>query len=701
MKTTLCPNPDSLAALLEGGEEAELADHLETCEICQGTLAKLAADESSWTDVARYLPLVGDNLPETLDSCPPALERGMVLLKDELPLFLQKAKAADSEEFSLSFLSAPDRPGLLGYLGDYEMLEVIGRGGMGLVLKAFDPPLKRLVAIKVMALASLIGSATARRRFTREAQAAAAVCHENIVPVYGVYETDEFPYLVMQYVAGESLEARLGRTGSLPLLEIVQFALQTAMGLAAAHAHGLIHRDIKPANLLLENGGRVKITDFGLARMIDDVQLTQDGVVPGTPEYMAPEQARGEPVDSRADLFSLGSVLYAMATGGSPFRGNSTVAILRQVSDQAPAPIRTLNPNMPAWLDALVARLLAKDPAVRFQSAAEVADMLTAYLAHLEQPETVAIPDMPKVAKTARRKRFRFLINWLPGFFILVATGLGGAAGFAGCGGPDANLGKEASEFHHDFRGQTLPKESFKPHNRTLEWINGVRGKPFQLTPEGLLIKVPKTSPIGPKWGVGFQTTFGLKGDLDAILTFENFHVESPSPGSGFGLAFQLRGIATDRQNVQMSRVMAAGSQGVRWIWWHGSATEEVLFPCTETEGRLRFKRTASTLHLMWAPGIQGDNYQTIKEIKGWDFDVETVLFHVYTGGAASELEARLLDLRIRGNRAIAPILNPRKGGVAAALLVGMITTLALGVGMWLFARRRRRNVSVQEPRQK
>ena len=206
-------------------------------------------------------------------------------------------------------------------------------------------------------------------------------------------KSDGLPYLVMQYVPGESLQARLDRTGPLELMEMVRIGLQTASGLAAAHAQGLIHRDIKPANLLLENGlPRVKITDFGLARMTDDVGLTQDGVVAGTPEYMAPEQARGEPVDHRADLFSLGSVLYAMCTGRPPFRGTSAVAVLRQVSDEQPPPVRSLNPDVPAWLESLIDRLMAKDPAERFQSAAEVAGLLEGYLAHLRQPATVPAP---------------------------------------------------------------------------------------------------------------------------------------------------------------------------------------------------------------------------------------------------------------------------------------------------------------------
>src|SRR5262249_31836428 len=253
-----------------------------------------------------------------------------------------------------------------GRLGDYEVQEVIGQGGMGVVLKAFEPALQRLVAIKVMA-AAVAGSAVARRRFTREAQAAAAVCHDNIVTVHGVHEVDGLPYLVMNYIAGESLQDRLDRSGPLEVVEIVRIGLQTASGLAAAHGQGLIHRDIKPANLLLEGEpvalapgtGRVKITDFGLAHMVDDARLTQAGLVAGAPASRAPERARGEPVAHRAALSSLASVLSALCTGSPPYRGETPLAVLRQVIDQIPPPVRALNPDIPAWLEGLVARLLA------------------------------------------------------------------------------------------------------------------------------------------------------------------------------------------------------------------------------------------------------------------------------------------------------------------------------------------------------
>lgn len=296
------------------------------------------------------------------------------------------------ESEPLAFLVPSDKPGILGRLSHYQVLEVIGRGGMGIVLRAFDDKLHRVVAIKVMA-AQLATNATARRRFAREAQAAAAVIHDHIVTIHAVEEAEPLPYLVMHYVAGLSLQQRLDREGPLELHEILRIGMQTASGLAAAHAQGLIHRDIKPANILLENGvERVKITDFGLARAVADASQTQSGVVTGTPQYMSPEQARGEAVDQRTDLFSLGSVLYAMCTGLAPFRGSNSMSVLKRVCDEAPTPIREANPEIPDWLVAIIGKLHAKDPAERYQSAAGVAESLRDHLAHLQHPSVVG-PD--------------------------------------------------------------------------------------------------------------------------------------------------------------------------------------------------------------------------------------------------------------------------------------------------------------------
>ncbi len=230
-------------------------------------------------------------------------------------------------------------------------------------MKAFDPALSRNVAIKVLS-ASLATCGAARRRFLREARAAAAVAHEHVVAVHAVVETAGLPFLVMEYVPGRSLQDRLDKQGPLgSLAEILRIGMQTAAGLAAAHAQGLVHRDVKPANILLENGvERVRLTDFGLARAAADAGVTQSGVVAGTPHYMAPEQARAEATDHRADLFSLGSTLYAMCTGHPPFRADSAVAVLRRVSDDTPRPIREINAEIPDWLEAIIAKLHAKSP---------------------------------------------------------------------------------------------------------------------------------------------------------------------------------------------------------------------------------------------------------------------------------------------------------------------------------------------------
>jgi hypothetical protein len=323
----------------------------------------------------------------------------------------------------LDFLEPSDKQGSIGRLGHYEVQEVIGRGGMGVVLRAFDERLHRVVAIKVMA-AELATSAAARRRFTREARAAAAITHDHVVTIHAVEEGPGLPYLVMQYVAGVSLQDRLDRTGPLPLAEVLRIGMQVVGGLAAAHAQGLVHRDVKPANILLENGvERVKLTDFGLARAADDASLTQSGAVAGTPSFMSPEQAEGKPVDHRSDLFSLGGVLYAMCTGRPPFRAGSSMGVLKRVCEDTPTPIREINPEVPDWLVAVVEKLHAKDPADRFPSAAEVAGLLGQLLAHVQHPSAVPPPAIanppdrpPAPAPPAGRRR------WAGAAVVLAAT---------------------------------------------------------------------------------------------------------------------------------------------------------------------------------------------------------------------------------------------------------------------------------------
>ncbi len=363
---------------------ADLARHVETCADCRRKLESLAAEAPWWSDVRQFLR------PETSEESP----TGEVGAGE--PGFGGAAADAGgppSRTPPLPFLATSDDPTQLGRLGPYEIVELIGSGGMGVVLKGFDRALNRCVAVKVLA-PQLASSAAARRRFQREARAAAAIVHEHVVPIHAVDSSEGLPFLVMPFVRGKSLQERIDHTGPLELEEILRIGMQAASGLAAAHAQGLVHRDVKPANILLDNGvERVMITDFGLARAADDASLTQSGVVAGTPQYMAPEQAKGEPVDHRADLFSLGSVMYAMCTGHSPFRAETTMGVLRRICEDAPRPVPDVNPLVPAWLAEIIEKLLEKDPGKRFQSAAELADLLGRHLAHLQHPSAVPMPD--------------------------------------------------------------------------------------------------------------------------------------------------------------------------------------------------------------------------------------------------------------------------------------------------------------------
>lgn len=282
----------------------------------------------------------------------------------------------------LKLLQPSQQSGSLGRLGHYEVQAVIGRGGCGIVLRGYDAKLHRTVAVKMIA-PELAATSPARQRFLREARAAAAVTHQNVVHIYSV-EAEPFPYLVMEYVSGDSLQQRLDESGPFTVEEISHWGLQIAQGLAASHAQGVVHRDMKPANILLDSmTNQVKITDFGLARTADDACLTRSGVIAGTPLYMSPEQAQGLTVDHRTDLFSLGSVLYALCSGRPPFRAGSTMAILRRVVEDEPRPLQELIPELPSWLIALIGRLHAKDPNARFPSATEV---VRTWEAALRQP---------------------------------------------------------------------------------------------------------------------------------------------------------------------------------------------------------------------------------------------------------------------------------------------------------------------------
>ena len=373
---------------LSDDEQTAFELHLDDCHDCRRRLETAAAADDAWSAVRDSL-----RDPPMLPSPSGRGGEGEDEPDDDSALdYVANEEASSGPATIVKLLAPTDDDRMIGRWGTYEVVGVVGTGGMGVVLKAFDAALNRYVAIKILA-PHLGTSGAAIKRFAREAKAAAAVVHDNVIEIYGVSEAAGLPYLVMPYVRGPSLQRRLNDEGPLAVVEILRVAMQAAAGLAAAHAQGLVHRDVKPANILLADGiERVKLTDFGLARAADDASLTKTGVIAGTPQYMSPEQARGEPVDPRSDLFSLGSVLYAMCTGRPPFRAETSYGVLRRITDEEPRPIREINPDIPDWLCGIVARLMAKRPDDRFQSAHEVAALLEQCLAHVQQPTVVPLP---------------------------------------------------------------------------------------------------------------------------------------------------------------------------------------------------------------------------------------------------------------------------------------------------------------------
>jgi serine/threonine protein kinase len=271
----------------------------------------------------------------------------------------------------------PAVAGEVGTLGPYRVLKKLGKGGMGAVYLALDSRLERQLALKVM-LPEFAADLDAKGRFLREARAAAKITHDNVVIVHEADERDGVPYIAMQFLQGYPLDQYLKTKGPPPLPHVIRIGRETALGLAAAHALGMVHRDIKPANLWLEApNGRVKVLDFGLAKPVGcESELTRSGTMVGTPAYMSPEQARGLKVDHRTDLYSLGAVLYRLCTGTTPFAGEHVMAVLAAVLTDEPTPVRELNPGVPESLARLIHQLLAKKPEQRPQTADEVAKLL-------------------------------------------------------------------------------------------------------------------------------------------------------------------------------------------------------------------------------------------------------------------------------------------------------------------------------------
>jgi WD40 repeat protein/serine/threonine protein kinase len=380
MITFPCPGCGKLFKVKEdaAGKVGKCSQCGQSCQVPAATLAVLPPPNAAPHDpcATQMEPPPADSAPtQALDESGEAVQRRRVF-----DTFAEGDTTAlpGSHGVSLDFLSPAQAEDELGRLGPYRVLRVLGKGGMGVVFHAEDVALRRAVALKAMLPAAAAGTPAARERFLLEARSAAAIEHDHIVTIYQVGEDRGVPFLAMQFLKGQSLEQRLEKEPKLPLAEAVRIGREVALGLAVAHTHGLIHRDIKPANIWLEEGtGRVKILDFGLARAVaEHTHLTQTGMILGTPAYMSPEQAAGEPVDGRADLFSLGCVLYRMVAGVPPFQGSSVISVLRAVALTEPRALRELDPKVPAAVSELVSRLLAKNPTARPPSAQAVVELI-------------------------------------------------------------------------------------------------------------------------------------------------------------------------------------------------------------------------------------------------------------------------------------------------------------------------------------
>jgi eukaryotic-like serine/threonine-protein kinase len=348
-------------------------------------------------------------------------------------------------------------------LGKYQIRRTLGKGAMGIVYEGFDPVIERTVAIKTILPSQLSGGefAEVMARFKREAQAAGRLNHQGIVAIYDYGEelasdvseddatmmasptpaqaSERVAYIAMEFVKGHELRDLFAKGERLPLSEVARIIGEVLDALDHAHARGVVHRDIKPANLIVLDNGRVKIADFGIARL-EASELTQTGSVLGTPSYMSPEQFMGQPVDGRSDLFSCGVVLYQLLTGEKPFTGESTTTIMYKVLREEPVPPSQLNMSLAAGLDAVVKKALAKNPNERFQSGGEFAQALRNAIAgevpvpqapqpQMAQPQTAAVPMDPTVATAIAaapaEKRPRSAGLWAAVAAMVVAVGAG------------------------------------------------------------------------------------------------------------------------------------------------------------------------------------------------------------------------------------------------------------------------------------
>ena len=445
-----CPPKRDLEQLLQGNlsqwTSLGLRQHVESCVYCQRALAKLRLKSSPDDSIDLPSELTNtesSSVTRNTDSMPKLeLETDNLFLgskgqattayNSDGTLVPEFKISPEGTKVSLSFLSSPQGPDELGRLGSYKIIKLLGAGGMGLVFEAEDTLLRRQVALKVMKPEIAI-KADHRQRFLQEARSGAAIPHDNIATVFQVGIENNVPYLAMQFLQGESLGSKLHRDGKIPVDESLRIIREVALGIAAAHETNLIHRDIKPDNIWLESDGqgrpwkRVKILDFGLATAISGTEedSNESGMIMGTPHYMAPEQARGLPLDSRCDLFSMGCVLYQMISGELAFKGDNALKIMNALALHEPKPLNLIDKTVPTKVAELVHNLMIKKASERIASANDLIkiiddiDKVDTQSVNLNGSGLFALPTPNLPGQGYQATLTPWYLNWKTGLFAL------------------------------------------------------------------------------------------------------------------------------------------------------------------------------------------------------------------------------------------------------------------------------------------
>ena len=538
-----------LAGETSDAESAELERHLDSCQLCRDRIERSAADPESWNRASQYLNTKAD---------PPAITLAIESLLDGPMSFFLTDEQSDQvslktiEDYLSRWLAPAGPDGKLGRLGEYEITDIIGLGGMGLVLKANDETLDRSVAIKT--LSHLVAdSSKARRDFHREATLAASLRHPNLIQVHSVNTWQGVPYLVMPLYRMTLHE--FCRNRHLTLKQILSISLQIASGLDSAHKQGLIHRDIKPSNILLDDEAVVSgdhadlisslvISDFGLARVSDNGAKTLTNGLAGTPQFMSPEQARGQRLDERSDIFSFGSLVYWLATGQSPFESENSYGTIRSIIEEDHANASSLRQDLPDWFDKLLDGMLNKDRESRTRPASTIVADLQQCLAYCDAPDRTSLPES-LLQSTPKRTLTANLL--LAGLLILVPA----AFWLVNRENQPVQPSKHESQTTAETRNESgfanlrmgpldsldvlSAKEDFRTQTRLKYWLTRLVNLPVDQIPASLLSQIETIAKSDNAEARELATKVLAKNPFQEVIPNENPFQEVDDPKRNIG----------------------------------------------------------------------------------------------------------------------------------------------------------------------